>query len=137
MRRGQIQLRLAQLHDGTDAVFVTRLRQLKRLAGVPLWVADSSGEILGFCGVRPNGHVDLLYTDCRFQRQGVARALYQWAETETLRLGVRRLFTEASINARPFFESMGFGVLREQDVEFCGLMFRNYAMEKYVALPGR
>jgi len=107
-------------------------RWRKRIAGIPLWVAEFDGQIAGFCGLRGNGHVDLLYTDYRFQRQGVARALYQYAEAETLQQGVRRLFTEASINARPFFEKMGFTIIREQEIEFCGLMFQNYAMEKLV-----
>jgi GNAT superfamily N-acetyltransferase len=108
------------------------IRWRERLAGLTLWVADSGGRLLGFCGLGPDGHVDLLYTDYRFQRQGVARSLYQQVETEARSRGVRRLFTEASLTARPFFESMGFGMIREQRVEFRGASFKNYAMEKYV-----
>ena len=108
------------------------IRWRERLAGLTLWVADSSSRLIGFCGLGADGHVDLLYTDHRFQRQGVARSLYQQVETEARRRGVRRLFTEASITARPFFESMGFGTIREQIVEFRGTCFKNYAMEKYL-----
>ena len=40
---------------------------------------------------------------------------------EAQRLGIARLFTEASITARPFFESQGFVVLTEQAVTLAAL----------------
>jgi putative acetyltransferase len=104
----------------------------ERLASLTLWVAESESRLLGFCGLGADGHVDLLYTDYRFQRQGVARSLYQHVETEARRRDVRRMFTEASITARPFFESMGFGIIREQIVESRGAFFKNYAMERHI-----
>ncbi len=107
----------------------------RRVAGLTLWVAELNSRIIGFCGLGDGGHVDLLYTDYRFQRQGVARCLYQQVELEALRRSVRRLFTEASITARPFFEKMGFEVIREQQVEIRGVMLQNYVMEKHIALP--
>jgi len=103
-----------------------------RLAGLTLCVADSSSHLIGFCGLGSDGHVDLLYTDYRFQRQGVARSLYQQVETEARHRGVHCMFTEASITARPFFESMGFVIIREQIVEFRGVCFKNFAMERHI-----
>lgn len=105
-------------------------RWRERVAGLTLRVAEQNECIIGFCGLGGDGHVDLLYVDHRFQRQGVARTLYQQVELEARRRGVRRLFTEASITARPFFERMGFAIIREQQVNFGGVMFLNYAMEK-------
>jgi len=109
----------------------------ERLAGLTIWVAESESRIIGFCGLGADGHVDPLYTDYRFQRQGVARSLYQHVETEARSRNVQRLFTEASITARPFFERMGFGVICEQDVELRGVLFRNYAMQKIVGESGK
>ena len=108
------------------------IRWRERLASLTLWVADSGSRLLGFCGLGADGHVDLLYTDYRFQRQGVARSLYQQVEIEARSRGVRRLFTEASITARPFFATMGFVIIRDQIVEFRGALFKNYAMERYI-----
>jgi putative acetyltransferase len=102
----------------------------KRLAGLVVWVAEADGEIVGFCGLRADGYIDLLYVHHEFQRQGVAQALYAAVEAESIRWGMGLLFTDASITARPFFERMGFRVVREQQVEARGVAFRNYAMEK-------
>jgi len=105
----------------------------KCLEGVALWVAESDRQIVGFGGLGAEGHVDLLYIDHRFQRRGVARLIYQQVEIEARRNGARRLFTEASITARPFFERMGFKILHEQTVEFRGVDFKNFAMEKVIS----
>jgi putative acetyltransferase len=107
---------------------------LKRLEGLTIWVAESDRQIVGFCGLGAEGHVDMLYVDYRFQRRGVARLLYQQVEVEARRTGARRLFTEASITARQFFERMGFKILREQTVQLRGAAFTNFAMEKNIAI---
>jgi putative acetyltransferase len=111
------------------------VRWRDRLAGLTVWVAESEGRIIGFCGLGAGGHVDLLYVDYRCQRQGVARRLMQQVEAEARHSGIRRLFTEASITARPFFEGMGFESLHERRVELRGVVFQNYRMEKQIAMP--
>jgi putative acetyltransferase len=45
-------------------------------------------------------------------------------------LSVSRLFTEASITAKSFFQRMGFSVVKEQEVTHRGESFVNYVMEK-------
>lgn len=107
-------------------------RWRERLANLTLWVAESDGRIIGFCGLGADGCVDFLYVDYPFQRQGIARNLLHQAETEARRRDIRRLFTAASITARPFFERMGFERLRAQNVEVRGMTFQNYRMEKRI-----
>jgi putative acetyltransferase len=46
-----------------------------------------------------------------------------------------RVFTEASIMARPFFERNGFQVIAAQIVEKRGQKFQNFRMEKFF-VPG-
>ncbi len=104
----------------------------QRITGLSIWVAESNGTLAGFCGLGKHGHVDLFYVDYRFQHQGIARQLYQELESAAWRNGLRRLFTEASLTARPFFERMGFGNSRPQFIEFRGVMFENIAMEKQI-----
>jgi putative acetyltransferase len=51
------------------------------------------------------------------------------------RVGLTRLFTEARITARPFFEAEGFAVLAPQVVTCRGEEFVNYRMERVLAEP--
>jgi ribosomal protein S18 acetylase RimI-like enzyme len=104
----------------------------QRLDGLTLWVGVSGQTIIGFCGLGGNGHVDFLYVDHRFQRQGVARQLYGQLETHARQNGISRLYTEASITARQFFERVGFKIIREQTVVLRGANFTNFVMEKII-----
>ena len=43
------------------------------------------------------------------------------------------LYSEVSITARPFFERMGFKVIKHQEVEVKGQHLTNYVMKKYLS----
>ena len=93
-------------------------------------VAEAEGRPVGFAELEPDGHIDRFYVSADHQRRGVGRALLAALVAEARRLGVVRLFTEASITARPFFESQGFAVLAPQVVTCRGEKFVNYRMER-------
>ena len=67
--------------------------------------------------------------------RGVGQGLYEAVEREARALGLRRIFTEASITARPFFERRGFRVVRERTVVVRGVSMTNFAMEKPLPSP--
>ena len=94
------------------------------------FVSELDSEVVGFISFEPDGHLEHLYVHSRFQRQGVALALYQRVEEEAISRGIRRIFTEASITARPFFERVGFRVIAPQEVKCRGVSFINYQMER-------
>jgi putative acetyltransferase len=94
------------------------------------WVAKIEDRIAGFSDVEPDGHVDMLFVHPDFQRHGVARALLQHVENAARAMGLRRLYAEASITARPVFEAMGFRVIVPQTVTIRGESLTNYRMEK-------
>jgi putative acetyltransferase len=96
------------------------------------FVAEQDGMIVGFGELEASGHVDRFYVHHQHQRQGIGQIIYAAVETEAGKLGLRRLFTEASITARPFFARLGYAVLREQTVECRGQTFINYVMEKQI-----
>lgn len=94
------------------------------------YVADQNGAIAGFAQLEPNGHIDCFYCHQHYQRQGVGRQLYDQIEAKALELGLNRLFTEASVTAKPFFQHLGFSVIKQQQVTCRGETLKNYQMEK-------
>jgi putative acetyltransferase len=96
------------------------------------FVADDEGVIAGFGELEPNGHIDCFYCHKDYQGCGVGRQLYQAIEAKAVALSLSRLFTEASITAKPFFQRMGFSTIQGQTVTRRGETFINYAMEKYL-----
>jgi len=101
-----------------------------RLSGSEVLVAEQDTKITGFATLESNGHLDQLYVHHQFQRKGIASALCRSIEREARRRNLQRVFTEASITARPFFESAGFRVITPQTIEYKGIFYKNYRMEK-------
>src|SRR5262249_31229689 len=93
-------------------------------------VAEEDDLVIGYCQLEANGHIDHFYVHHQHQRRGVGSSIYAALEAEARRLGLSRLFTEASITARPFFGRLGYQTVREQTVTSRGQAFTNYVMEK-------
>ena len=72
----------------------------------------------------------MFYVHPDWQRCGVWRLLYRRIEGIARRQGHRHLTADVSITARPFFESMGFTVARQQAVSRGGVTLTNFAMIK-------
>src|SRR3982074_771472 len=70
-----------------------------RFAGRFVPVAEEAGRPAGFAGVGPGGHIDRVYFSADHQRRGIGRQLLAAVVAEARRVGLSRLFTEASITA--------------------------------------
>lgn len=104
----------------------------ERRASRPTWVAEVDGRVVGFIDLESDGHLDMLYVAADFQGRGVATALLDHVLEAAKARGLARVFTEASLTAKPFFERRGFGVLRPQTVERHGQSLTNFQMELYL-----
>ncbi|MEE2763589.1 MAG: GNAT family N-acetyltransferase [Pseudomonadota bacterium] len=105
-------------------------RWREQLAALATLVADVDGDIAGFLAFSAAGHIDLLYTSPGFARRGVASRLFHEALHRLQTRGVRELSTEASLEARPFFETQGFSTVSEQVVERDGVALTRYLMTR-------
>jgi putative acetyltransferase len=106
------------------------VRWQQRLAPLHTIIAEHEGILAGFASYDHDGHLDLLYTHPDFARRSVATRLYFHVESALRTLGVWRVFTEASLAARPFFEHHGFELDTEELVECRGAHLRRFAMHK-------
>lgn len=108
-----------------------RAQWASSLAAHATWVAELEGQLVGFTDLdTDDGYLDRLYVHKDYQRCGVATALYRQLEQAAQAYGLPRLYTEASLTARPFFLSQGFRVVREQQKPLRGQLFHNTVMEK-------
>jgi putative acetyltransferase len=107
----------------------------KKCVSKSTWVAEMEGRLAGFSDLEPDGHIDMLYVHPDFQRRGVAHALLEHVENVARKAGLRRLYTEASITARPVFEVMGFRIVAPQIVTVRGESMMNYQMDKPLERP--
>lgn len=94
------------------------------------WVATSGRRIAGFMVAGRDGHFDLAYTDPDFVRLGVATRLHAQIVAELAPGDPDHFTTEASLLARPFFESVGWQCDSRQSVIRRGVALTNFRMSK-------
>jgi putative acetyltransferase len=67
-----------------------------------------------------------------FQGQGVATIIANELEKHAQQNDIVIVNTEASITAKPFFEKLGYQVIKQQSIEFKGQTLTNFLMEKHL-----
>lgn len=99
-------------------------------ASRPTWLAMNGPLPVGFADLKPDGCLDMMFVDPDHQGKGIASLLLATVEKAARDQGLQRIFTEASLTARPFFERRGFVVLAAQHVQKRGQTLANFRMEK-------
>lgn len=115
--------------------YATRQAWVAEAAVAELRAAGPRAGVFGFIELEGQDHLDMMYVHPAHQGQGAATALLIHLESAARLLGARRLRTEASITARPFFERRGFRLIAEQTVALRGQSFINFRMEKPLGGP--
>lgn len=99
-------------------------------SGKKAMVAMEKGKIVGFCDVTDSGYLDRLYVHSGFQGMGIGRALCCEAEKFAASHSDKTVTVHASITAVPFFEKLGYAVIRQNKVIKEGVELINFLMEK-------
>lgn len=93
-------------------------------------LAERGETLVGFGSLDKGTYIDFMYTHYQYQGKGVASGIYRALEEEALRLESTVLQSDVSITARPFFEYLGFKVIRKNENHIKGENLINYRMEK-------
>ncbi|MBO6792515.1 MAG: GNAT family N-acetyltransferase [Balneolaceae bacterium] len=93
-------------------------------------VATNEDAILGFAALDDGDYLDFMYVHKDYLRNGIASQLIDELKLESLRQGFYKLQSDVSITARPFFESKGFEVAKENRKSINGIELINYRMRE-------
>lgn len=91
---------------------------------------DRLSQIVGFSSITPQGYLHSMFVHKDFQGKGIATMLLEEIERYALAAGIKRITSEVSITARPFFEKRGYVVEKEQKRQANRLCLTNYCMTK-------
>jgi N-acetylglutamate synthase-like GNAT family acetyltransferase len=99
------------------------------------YVAESTSGLIVGCGgwtrERPGttivepalGHIRHFGTHFEWARRGVGRAIYQLSENVARAAGVKCFEAYSSLNGESFYRALGFGRVREMDMELSPQVF--------------
>lgn len=93
-------------------------------------VAEINGIITGFGDMDDTGYLDMLYVHMDYQNRGVATAIVRELEQQARSCNVSHFTTYTSITAKPFFEGLGYHVVRKHTAVRRNIKLTNYIMEK-------
>jgi putative acetyltransferase len=124
---GQCEAWAARADD--EAAFV------KNLAAMLTLVATQDGEVVGFASLKGADHVEMIFVDPEYARQGVGATLLDALEKIARARGATQLTAEVSDTAKPLFDARKFQSqqrnIKQIDEEWLG----NTSMSKTLAEP--
>lgn len=132
----------AAVRDGAKARYTARQRAAwaqssvmpetwpDRLGAAVTFVAEDAGRITGFMSLLESGHLDMAYVAPDQMGNGTATDLYDAIEHHARKSGLKRLTTEASHLAKPFFGKQDWQVEAAQTVIRNGIEIPNFRMVK-------
>lgn len=91
---------------------------------------NRQSQIVGFSSITPQGYLHSMFVHKDFQNKGVATILLNDIEHHAAQNSIRRITSEVSLTARPFFERRGYAVKEEQKRKANKLYLTNFWMEK-------
>lgn len=114
------------------AVWTSSIENKERWKGIMadqyVLVAELDGAIAGFGSLENGSYLDFLYVHKDYLRRGIANMLFEGLRGESTRQGFKTMTSDVSKTARPFFETKGFRVVRENKMVKKGVEISNYHM---------
>ena len=102
----------------------------RRVGAMRPFVAEVDGQVAGYADLQPAGLIDHFFVAAWAGRKGVGSALMLHVHGRAAGLGLRELFADVSLTARPFFQKFGFAVQEAHMADVRGVPLANFRMAK-------
>lgn len=106
------------------------VRWMQKIKEQHFFVAHTGDKIVGFSSLTSEGYLDFMYIHKDHQGEGIASMLLARLEELAAELQLKRIWSDVSITARPFFASKGFRTTRIHMKQLEDIAFENAEMEK-------
>ena len=93
-------------------------------------IAQLNNELVGFGSIAKDGYLDYMFVHKEHQRKGIAKKLYNKIEEKALEQKNHIIYSEVSITAKDFFESLGFEIEKPQKKKSKNKELTNFKMRK-------
>lgn len=90
-------------------------------------------QLVGFASITATGYLDFLYIHKDYVQQGIGRVLVEHLLHYAKEQAVTTISVHASITAKPFFETLGFQLVKELSQVRNGVVLTNYLLTKSLA----
>lgn len=107
----------------------------KKINRLRPFVIEHNGEIVGYADLQADGYIDHFYCHHSRQRQGIGRMLMNNIHEAAKARGIRRLYSDVSVTAKPFFAALGFEVIKEQLISIRNQELLNFRMQAELSDP--
>ncbi|MFT4930015.1 MAG: putative acetyltransferase [Phenylobacterium sp.] len=105
---------------------------LPRIAKINPFVVVLGGEVVAYADIQPTGYIDHFFCHHQHQGKGIGKALFNHLLETAKKQNITKLTTHASKTAKPFFEKLGFSLIKPQQVDVRGQTLENYVLEKVI-----
>jgi putative acetyltransferase len=108
--------------DLDPSIWISKIQSIKP------FVAVTGEKIIGYADLQKDGKIDHFFVHGDHQAEGVGGSLMK----KIIEKGVnnKRLYSEVSHTAKPFYEKYGFNVTKVQLVKMHGVTLENNIMER-------
>ena len=89
-----------------------------------------NNKIIGFATRYPENRLSLLYVRGDFKRKGLGTIILESIETDALKSGIYKLYTEASLLSYQLLLKRKWEIDRKEKINIKGLIFERYRMFK-------
>jgi len=101
---------------------------ISKIQSIKPFVAVIAEKIVGYADLQKDGKIDHFFVHGDHQAEGVGSSLMKRIIEKSV--NNKKLFSEVSYTAKPFYEKYGFKVTKVQQVKIHGVTLENNIMER-------